>query len=269
MSDNSNIKRYKGFGFFTCLFFAYLYIPIGIVILYSFNANRLVSVWGGFSWRWYESALANENLLNAVQTSLTIAFFATIFATTIALMAAMVLVRARGVKMRRVSETIVNLPLLLPEIVLSVAVLILFSEIGLTNGIVKLIIAHTTFCTPFAFLPIRARMQGMEYDLEEAAQDLYASKWVTFRKVTLPLIMPGVFAGAMLAFVISMDDFITSNMLNAGGSTTLPVYIFSLIRQGVSPELNAISTIIIVVSLIIATTALLIMRRSRTGFGSD
>jgi spermidine/putrescine transport system permease protein len=269
MSNKTDVKRYQGFGLFTCLFFAYLYLPIMIVILYSFNENKLVSIWGGFSLRWYESALANTNLLNALKTSLTIAGFATVFATIVALMAAMVLVRGRDVKMRKISETIVNLPLLLPEIVLAVAVLILFSEIGVANGLIKLIIAHTTFCIPFAFLPIRARMQGMEFDLEEASQDLYADKWTTFRKVTLPLIMPGVFAGAMLAFVISMDDFITSNMLNAGGTTTLPVYIFSLIRQGVSPELNAISTLIVVASLIIATSALLIMRRSRSSLGSD
>ena len=146
--------------------------------------------------------------------------------------------------------------------VLAVAVLILFSQIGLQNGMVKLIIAHTAFCIPFAFLPIRARLQGMEPDFEEAAQDLYATPWVAFRRVTLPLIAPGVFAGAMLAFVISMDDFITSNMLNSGGSTTLPVYIFGLIKQGTTPELNAISTLIVLGSLVLATTALILTFRT-------
>jgi spermidine/putrescine transport system permease protein len=232
------------------------------VIAYSFNESRLASVWGGFSLRWYESALSNRALLEAVKVSLTVAAVATALSTAIALMAALVLVRARGVRFRRLSETVVNLPLLLPEIVLAVAVLIVFSQIGLQNGMAKLIIAHTAFCIPFAFLPIRARLQGMEPDFEEAAQDLYASPWVTFRRVTLPLIAPGVFAGAMLAFVISMDDFITSNMLNAGGSTTLPVYIFGLIRQGTTPELNAISTLIVLGSLVIATAALLVTFRN-------
>ena len=157
----------------------------------------------------------------------------------------------------------VNLPLLLPEIVSAVAVLILFSQLGLTNGLAKLVLAHTAFCIPFAFLPIRARLQGMAPDYEEAALDLYATPWVTFRRVTLPLILPGVFAGAMLAFVMSMDDFITSNMLASGGNTTLPVYIFGLIKQGTTPELNAISTLIIVASLIIATTALVLTFRRR------
>lgn len=258
----SDVKRYPGARIFTALFFVWLYAPILVVIAYSFNENRLASVWTGFSWRWYESALQNRALLDAVKISLTVASVATVIATTVALMAALVLVRGRDVRLRRVSETVVNLPLLLPEIVLAVAVLILFSQIGLQNGMAKLIIAHTAFCIPFAFLPIRARLQGMEPDFEEAAQDLYATPWVAFRRVTLPLIAPGVFAGAMLAFVISMDDFITSNMLNSGGSTTLPVYIFGLIKQGTTPELNAISTLIVLGSLVLATTALILTFRT-------
>jgi len=258
----ADVKLYPGAGVFTALFFVWLYAPILVVIAYSFNENRLASVWTGFSWRWYESALQNRALLDAVKISLTVASVATLIATTVALMAALVLVRGRDVRLRRVSETVVNLPLLLPEIVLAVAVLILFSQIGLQNGMAKLIIAHTAFCIPFAFLPIRARLQGMEPDFEEAAQDLYATPWVAFRRVTLPLIAPGVFAGAMLAFVISMDDFITSNMLNSGGSTTLPVYIFGLIKQGTTPELNAISTLIVLGSLVLATTALILTFRT-------
>jgi spermidine/putrescine transport system permease protein len=257
-----DVRRYPGARIFTALFFVWLYLPILVVIAYSFNENRLASVWTGFSWRWYESALQNRALLDAVQISLTVAGIATAIATTVALMAALVLVRGREVKLRRLSETVVNLPLLLPEIVLAVAVLILFSQIGLQNGLLKLVIAHSAFCIPFAFLPIRARLQGMEADFEEAAQDLYASPWVTFRRVTLPLIAPGVFAGAMLAFVISMDDFITSNLLNSGGSTTLPVYIFGLIKQGTTPELNAISTLIVLGSLILATAALVLTFRN-------
>lgn len=262
MAKSHDVKHYPGARLFTAVFFLYLYLPIAVVVIYSFNENRLVSVWTGFSLKWYQSALSNRNLLDALQVSLTVAAMATVFATTVALMAALVLVRGRNVKFRRVSETVVNLPLLLPEIVLAVAVLILFSQLGLTSGLLKLVIAHTAFCIPFAFLPIRARLQGMEPDFEEAAQDLYATPWVTFRRVTLPLILPGVFSGAMLAFVISMDDFITSNMLASGGTTTLPVYIFGLIKQGTTPELNAISTLIILASLAIATTALVITFRS-------
>ena len=258
----TDVRHYPGIRPFTWLFFVYLYLPIVIVIFYSFNASRLVSVWGGFSLKWYVSALNNDNLISAVKVSLLVASIATVVATLVALCAALVLVRGRNVRMRRVSEVVVNLPLLLPEIVLAVAVLILFSQIGLSNGLLKLIIAHTTFCIPFAFLPIRARLQGMQTDVEEAAQDLYANKFVTFRRITLPLILPGVFSGAMLAFVISMDDFITSNLLNSGGATTFPVYIFALIRQGVTPELNAISTLIVVISLGLAALAFLLQRRT-------
>lgn len=261
MSLKHSVKTYPGLGPFTLLFFAYLYLPIAVVILYSFNSSRVVSSWESWSLTWYVKALSNQALLDAVKVSLTVAAISTVLATTAALLAAMVLIRGRGYKYNKVSEVIVNLPLLLPEIVLAVAVLILFSRIGMTDGLLKLIIAHTTFCIPFAFLPIRARLQGMPSDLEEASRDLYANHWTTFRRITLPLIMPGVFSGAMLAFVISMDDFITSNMLNSGGATTLPVYIFSLIKQGVTPELNAISTIIVGFSLLLMLFALSLQRR--------
>ena len=261
MLKSHNVQKYRGFGIWTLAFFIYLYLPIAIVVMYSFNENQLVSVWTGFSLKWYAAALTNEDLLAAVRTSLTVAFVATTVATVSALMAALVIVRGRNVRFRRVSETIVSLPLLLPEIVLAVAVLILFAEIGLKDGLTKLMIAHSTFCIPFAFLPIRARLKGMEIDFEEASGDLYANKWTTFRRVTLPMILPGLFSGAMLSFVISMDDFITSNMLNSGGATTLPVYIFGLIRQGVTPELNAISTLVIVISVLLASVAGLIVMR--------
>lgn len=261
MSVLHDVKRYPGLGPLTILFFVYLYAPLAVIVVYSFNANRIAGVWTHFSVEWYVSALNNPALMNALETSLIIAAVATVVATSIALTAALAIIRGRNVRFRKLSETIVNLPLLLPEIVLAVATLILFSLMGLQNGMVKLIIAHSAFCTPFAFLPIRARLQGMSLDLEEASADLYASRWTTFRRITLPLIFPGVFSGAMLAFLISMDDFITSMMLSTGGTTTLPVYIFSLIRSGTSPELNAIATLLILASLVLATIALVVAAR--------
>lgn len=262
MSNPHNVRHYPGAGLVTWVFFLWLYAPIAVVIWFSFNENRLVSVWTGFSMKWYEAALTNRALLDALRVSLTVAVIATTVATLVALSAAMVLSRNETMRYRRLSETVVNLPLLLPEIVVAVASLILFSQLGFSNGMARLIVAHSAFCTPFAFLPIRARMQGMSRDYEEAAKDLYASPFTAFRRVTLPLILPGVFAGAMLAFVISMDDFITSNLLATGGTTTLPVYIFGLIKQGTTPELNAISTLLILASLIIATFALVLSARS-------
>ncbi|MBE9637814.1 ABC transporter permease [Salipiger mangrovisoli] len=262
MSTAHNVRHYPGAGLVTWVFFLWLYAPIAVVIWLSFNENRLVSVWTGFSMKWYEAALSNRALLDALRVSLTVAVVATTIATLVALSAAMVLSRNETMRFRRLSETVVNLPLLLPEIVVAVASLILFSQLGFSNGMARLIVAHSAFCTPFAFLPIRARMQGMSRDYEEAAKDLYAAPFTAFRRVTLPLILPGVFAGAMLAFVISMDDFITSNLLATGGTTTLPVYIFGLIKQGTTPELNAISTLLIFASLIIATFALVLSARS-------
>lgn len=258
-----DVRRYPGLGLFATLFFLYLYLPIAVVILSSFNEDRIATNWTGFSLKWYEKALSNGPLLDAVKVSLVVATVATVAAAAIALMAALVLVRGSDVRFRRVSEVVVNLPLVLPEIVLAVAVLILFSRLGIENGLLKLMIAHTSFCIPFAFLPIRARLQGMDADYEEAAQDLYAPPWTTFRRVTLPLILPGVASGAMLAFVISMDDFITSSMLSSGGATTLPVYIFSLVRQGTTPELNAISALITAASLAIAAIALALSFKTR------
>ncbi len=263
MKKRHDVKRYPGLSTLSVAFFVYLYAPLLVVILYSFNANRITSVWTEFSFKWYSSALNNDALMAALKTSLTVAAIATVVATTIALLAALALIRGKKVRFRKFSETVVNLPLLLPEIVLAVATLILFSLIGVQNGMLKLVIAHSAFCTPFAFLPIRARLQGMSLDFEEAATDLYASRWVVFRRVTLPLIFPGLFSGAMLAFLISMDDFITSNMLSSGGTTTLPVYIFSLIRAGTSPELNAIATMLIIGSIILATIALSIAARGQ------
>lgn len=261
MSLNHDVKRYPGLGPLALLFFVYLYAPLAVVVVYSFNANRIAGVWTHFSLDWYASALENDALMSALWTSLTVATVATAVSTSIALMAALAIIRGKDVRFRKLSETVVNLPLLLPEIVLAVATLILFSLIGIQNGMLKLVIAHSAFCTPFAFLPIRARLQGMSFDLEEASADLYASRLTTFRRVTLPLIFPGVFSGAMLAFLISMDDFITSNMLATGGTTTLPVYIFSLIRSGTSPELNAIGTLLILASLALATVALSVAAR--------
>jgi spermidine/putrescine transport system permease protein len=261
MSRHHNVKRYPGLGPFTLAFFIYLYAPLLVVVLYSFNDNRITGVWTKFSTKWYGSALSNTALMNALETSLLVAVIAMVISTTVALIAALAIIRGKNVRFRKLSEVVVNLPLLLPEIVLAVATLILFSLIGLQNGFAKLVIAHSAFCTPFAFLPIRARLQGMSLDFEEAAADLYADRWTVFRRVTFPLIFPGLFSGAMLAFLISMDDFITSNMLASGGTTTLPVYIFSLIRAGTSPELNAIATLLIIGSLFLATIALTVANR--------
>jgi spermidine/putrescine transport system permease protein len=236
-----------------CLFLAFLYLPIGVLVAYSFNAGKVVMVWTGFSTAWYAKVIANSDIRSAAANSLIVAVTATVIATVCATLAALALARGGDFRGKGATFGLISLPLMVPEIVTAVALLVFFSGVGINLGLGNVIIAHVTFCIPFAFMPIRARLEGMDTSLEQASRDLYASDWETFRLVTLPLLMPGVLAGAMLSFVISMDDFIITLMVAGAGDTTLPVYIYSMIRQGITPEVNAVSTILLVVSIVIVT----------------
>jgi spermidine/putrescine transport system permease protein len=247
------VGHYRGLSSWTIAFFVFLYLPIIVLIVYSFNANRMVMNWGGFGIDWYLKAINNADIQKAVWNSLIVATVATAIATAIATIGALVLARGGNFRGKTASLGLITLPLMVPEIVTAVAVLIFFSAIGMNLGLGNVIIAHITFCIPFAFMPIRARLEGMDTTLEQAARDLYASEWETFRFVTMPLLMPGIVAGAMLAFVISMDDFIITLMVGGAGSTTLPVYIYSMIRRGLTPEINAVSTMLLLASIAIVT----------------
>ena len=258
------VGHYRGLGAWTIVFFIFLYLPIVVLIFYSFNANRMVMNWGGFGIDWYIKAFQNDDIQKAVWNSLIVATIATVFATAIATIGALVLARGGNFRGKTVSLGLITLPLMVPEIVTAVAVLIFFSAIGLNWGLGNVIIAHITFCIPFAFMPIRARLEGMDTSLEQAARDLYASEWETFRFVTVPLLMPGIVAGAMLSFVISMDDFIITLMVGGAGSTTLPVYIYSMIRRGLTPEINAVSTVLLFVSVAIVTAYWVVSNNTQT-----
>jgi len=258
------VSHYRGLGGWTVFFFIFLYLPIVVLIFYSFNANRMVMNWGGFGFEWYLKAFQNEDIQKAVWNSLIVATVSTIFATAIATIGALVLARGGNFRGKTISLGLITLPLMVPEIVTAVAVLIFFSAIGMNWGLGNVIIAHITFCIPFAFMPIRARLEGMDTSLEQASRDLYASEWETFRYVTVPLLMPGIVAGAMLAFVISMDDFIITLMVGGAGSTTLPVYIYSMIRRGLTPEINAVSTVLLLVSIGIVTEYWVVSKKSQT-----
>ena len=247
------VGHYRGLGAWTVFFFIFLYLPIVVLVFYSFNANRMVMNWGGFGIDWYLKAFQNDDIQKAVWNSLIVATVATIFATAIATIGALVLARGGNFRGKTISLGLITLPLMVPEIVTAVAVLIFFNAIALKLGLINVIIAHITFCIPFAFMPIRARLEGMDTSLEQAARDLYATEWETFRYVTVPLLMPGIAAGAMLSFVISMDDFIITLMVAGAGSTTLPVYIYSMIRRGLTPEINAVCTVLLFVSIAIVT----------------
>jgi spermidine/putrescine transport system permease protein len=258
------VGHYRGLGAWTIFFFIFLYLPIVVLVFYSFNANRMVMNWGGFGIEWYLKAFENDDIQKAVWNTLIVATISTIFATAIATIGALVLARGGNFRGKTISLGLITLPLMVPEIVTAVAVLIFFSAIGLNWGLGNVIIAHITFCIPFAFMPIRARLEGMDTSMEQAARDLYASEWETFRYVTVPLLMPGIVAGAMLSFVISMDDFIITLMVGGAGSTTLPVYIYSMIRRGLTPEINAVCTVLLFVSIAIVTAYWIVSKKSQT-----
>lgn len=257
------VGHYRGLGAWAVVFFIFLYLPIVVLVFYSFNANRMVMNWGGFGLEWYLKAFQNDDIQKAVWNSLIVATVATIFSTAIATIGALVLARGGNFRGKTVSLGLITLPLMVPEIVTAVAVLIFFSAIGMNWGLGNVIIAHITFCIPFAFMPIRARLEGMDTSMEQAARDLYASELETFRYVTVPLLMPGIVAGAMLAFVISMDDFIITLMVGGAGTTTLPVYIYSMIRRGLTPEINAVCTVLLFVSIAIVTAYWVVSRKSQ------
>jgi spermidine/putrescine transport system permease protein len=259
------IGRFPGFAATSWLFLLYLYVPIVLLIIFSFNGSRSATVWHGFSLEWYVKAFANEDVRRAAINSLIVAFSATAVGTVVAVFAALVLARGGRFRGRGLSYGILMLPMTMPEIVTAVATLSFFTAINLEIGLGRVILAHIVFCIPFAFLPIRARLQGMDTALEQAAHDLYADEWRTFRYVTLPLLMPGIISGAMLSFIISIDDFIITLMVAPAGSTTLPLYIYGMVRMGVTPEVNALSTVMLAISLLFVSTSYLIGRKRQGG----
>ena len=245
-----------------CLFV--LYAPIAVLVIFSFNQNRSVTLWTEFSFRWYQSAFANDGIQNAALVSLKVAVVATIASTIFATLAALATTRTKNFRGLSWAYTIINQPLMVPEIVTAVATLSFFALIKQATGVTGigyLMLAHTVFCIPFAYMPIRARLEDMDLTLEQAAADLYASSWRTFRYVTLPLLLPGIFAGAMLAFVVSLDDVIITLMVAGPGETTLPIYIFGQIRRGITPETNAVSTIFLAFSILFVTLFFLLGRK--------
>ena len=236
-------------------------MPVAVLIALSFNANQTATVWTGFTLDWYAVALRNEALLDAAANSLIVATTASLAATALAIPAAIAMAR-REFPGKMGVNALLALPLTVPEIVTAIATLLFFSLIGAQTGLLTVILAHVVFCIPFAYLPIRARMEGMDPALQQAAADLYASPAVAFRRVTLPLLWPGVLSGAVLAFIISLDNFVISFFVGGAGSTTLPIYIYGLVRVGVTPEVNAISSLMILLSILLVSVSLVLSRRA-------
>ncbi len=264
MAKTFAIKRQPGFATIAMFCFALLYLPIATLVVFAFNEGRSVAIWEGFSLRWFEQAWNNELVVEASIRSLQIASAAAVIATIAATMAALATTRTRQYRGLTFKYAFINQPLMIPEIVTAVALLIVFARIKVAtgySGLGYLIAAHTAFCIPFAYLPIRARLESMDLTLEIAASDLYATPWRVFTRVTLPLLWPGILAGLMLAFVISLDDVVITEFVKSGGQDTLPTYMLGQLRRVVTPEMNAISTVFLVISVLIVTVFFFINRR--------
>ena len=260
------VRHYPGFLGMTVLCLVILYAPLAVVTAYSFNGSTSITTWGGFSLRWYVDVFTGPEATRfgqAAWNSLTLALMAATAATVIATAAALAMVKGGRFRGRAASFALINLPLMVPEIVTAVASLIFFTTIGLTTGYGTILIAHITFCIPFAYLPIAARLEGIEGTYEQAARDLYATRAQAFRLILLPLLAPGLASGWLLAFIISLDDFIITNFVKGAGMETLPTAIFGSVKQGIKPNIMAISTLMLAASVLFVTAAYLINRKGQ------
>ena len=250
----------KGLSFFNVtslvLGFAFLYLPILLLVVYSFNDSRLVAVWGGFSTRWYVELWQNEALLDAAWVTLQVAFVSASVATLLGTLAAIALVRMGRFRGRSMFSAMIYAPLVMPEVILGLSLLLLFVAIDLDRGFWTVTLAHVTFTMCFVAVIVQSRLVGFDRSLEEAAMDLGAPPLRTFLGVTLPIIFPAIAAGWMLAFTLSLDDLVLASFTTGPGATTLPMRIYSQVRLGVTPEINAVSTIFIgfVALLVIAAS---------------
>lgn len=258
------VKKMPGFPAVAMAMFILLYAPIFILIVFSFNATESLAKWGGFSLTWYAAAWADNDIKEAAGRSLTIAAVAGLVATACATLAAVATTRTRPFRGMSAVYAIINMPLMVPEIVTAVALLIFFASIKVATdytGIGYVLAAHSAFCVPFAYLPIRARLESMDSTLETAAADLYASPWQAFWRITFPLLWPGIMAGFMLAFVVSLDDVVITDHIKSAGMETLPTYMLGQLRRTMSPEINAVSAIFFLFSVVLVTFFFLLNRK--------
>jgi len=239
----------------------FLYTPIAVVLIFSFNSSTIITQWEGFSLKWYGEALGDDALKDAAINSLIVSVGAMIFSTLIALMVALAMHGHLPRRARHATMWLMTLPLLIPEIVIALATMSFFALAGIHLGIFNVLIAHIVFCIPFAYSPIRARLGTIPPALFEAASDLYANPWNTLRYLTLPLMVPGIVSGAMLAFITSLDDVIITQFVAPPGAATLPVYIFSKVRKAITPEINAISSLLLALSITIVLVSYLINKK--------
>jgi spermidine/putrescine transport system permease protein len=227
------------------LAYAFLYAPLVIVVAYSFNDSRLNAEWVGFTLSWYQKLFSNEKMLKAAWNSLVIGLTASAVSTVLGTMAGYAMYRYK----MRLLPVLVLAPIAIPEILMGVSLLIFFVMLNITLGIVSIVLSHIAFCIGFVAIVVRSRLAGMDESLTEAARDLGAAPWQAFRLVTLPLIMPGVVAGALMAFTLSIDDFVITFFTAGVGSSTLPLQIYTMVKIAVTPEVNAVSTLLMLLTL--------------------
>ena len=251
------------------LVFFFFYFPIAILIIFSFNEGRFVNQWTGFSFQWYVKLFQDDAIGLALRNSLIVASVSTFVSTIMGTLVALGLERFRFRGQGALDSTL-YLPIIIPDIAMAVMLLLFFvqssqllSRVGInfSLGLTTIILAHIAFNVSFVAVVVRARLAGFDRSLEEAAADLYANEWSTFRFVTLPLIMPGIVGGALLAFTLSLDDFVVTFFTSGPGSTTLPLRIYSMVKTGVTPEINALSTLMLLASMVLVLTSLAIQRR--------
>ena len=264
-------KKVSSFGrTFLTLGFIFLYLPILILIIFSFNESKLVTVWGGFSTKWYGELLHDKQMLGAAWMSFKIAFLAASSAVVIGTMASIVMVRMGKFKGRVAFTSMITAPLVMPEVITGLSLLLLFVAMAQTigwpagRGMLTILIAHVTFCTAFVAVVVSSRLREMDASLEEAARDLGAPPWKVFFLITLPIIAPALISGWLLAFTLSLDDLVIASFVSGPGSTTLPMVVYSSVRLGISPKINALATIIVLLASTGVLTAWWLARRVET-----
>jgi spermidine/putrescine transport system permease protein len=239
--------------------YIFLYLPIIILVIFSFNVSRYAAAWRGFTLRWYASLFADQAIGAALKNTLIVAGTSTLISTVFGTMVALAMERYKF-RAKLAFDALLYLPIIIPDIAMAVMLLLFFVLSHTSLGLTTIIISHVAFNISFVAVVVRARLAYFDVTLEEAAQDLYANEWQTFRRVTLPLIMPGILGGALLAFTLSIDDFVITFFTAGPGSTTLPLRIYSMVKLGVTPEINALSSMMLLVSMVLVFVSLMLQK---------
>ena len=247
----------------TIAVFAFLYLPILLLVVYSFNDSKLNLYWAGFTTKWYTMLLGNEVLLRAFKNSLIVAGVSTVLAVFIGTTAAWLLYRYRFPAQQTLG-LLIFIPMVMPEVLMGVSLLVLFVNLGIPLGYTTLIIAHTTFCFPFVLVGVQARLQGLDPALEEAAQDLGATPFKAFWLVIVPYLMPAIVAGALMSFTLSFDEYIVTIFTSGAESQTLPLKVYGMVRVGLNPQLNALSTLFIAATAVLVIASQFFTRKKTT-----